>query len=479
MVGTINPASNGEIGGRFAAAVSAISEYRLIPRLETFPTVVSFAQTTLGKMITLAVFALGLFFVLPDRFSALFLTSMLGLMTFAPEYRHFLLAVAPITIVLAQTSKDPLRVGLNLAVIAVGIFLYWCAMRWPKSWFGQRPVLFLLTGFTTLILVACAATPRSLPHSILWNLVDLMASYVWFIGYALIDRNSKASRDLPLELASFHPLWGSTNTPFPKGAAYLRRIEARNPEQLAIVQLKGLKLLAWAILLSLFSAIWYRFFHGYLRIPTSAQALAMSVRGTPIAWRLRWESQILFFFEVTLDFAIFGNKFISVCRMAGFNALRNSYRPLSSRTIAEFFNRFYYYFKELLVDLFFYPTFLRYWKKHRRLRTIFATFVAVAFGNSFYHLTRDWGFIRNDGPWKALANYQVLFFYNVILATALSVSQLRKRGPRPTGLLRGRIVPGFGVIFFYCVLSVFGDEARLYPLAVHLKYLAGLFFIHF
>ena len=92
-----------------------------------------------------------------------------------------------------------------------------------------------------------------------------------------------------------------------------------------------------------------------------------------------------------------GARFIAGCRMAGFNALRNSYRPLSSRTIAEFFNRFYYYFKELLVDFFFYPAFLRYWKGHKRLRMIFATFAAVFFGNSFYHLTRDWQFIRDDG----------------------------------------------------------------------------------
>jgi hypothetical protein len=85
--------------------------------------------------------------------------------------------------------------------------LYWCAMRWPKSWFGQRPIAFLLTGFSTLILIACAATPRSSLYSILWNLVESMASYVWFIGYALTDRNSKVSRDLTLEAASLRPLW--------------------------------------------------------------------------------------------------------------------------------------------------------------------------------------------------------------------------------------------------------------------------------
>jgi hypothetical protein len=465
--------------GFTGAAAKSLAEFRIIPRLERFPGVVSFAQTAPGRAVLLAAFGLGLRFFLPDLLSTLSFVLLLGIMTFMPEYRRFILAVSPLVVVTREDIGDPLLLGLTLGMVALGILLYWCALRWPKSWFGQRPILFLLSGLTALILLACTTTPHSLPYSILWSAVGVAVSYVWFIGYALIDRSSKPSRDLTLQVASFRPLWGSTNTPFPKGAAYLRRIEAKNPEQLAIAQLKGLKLLVWAILLTLFSNFWYRFFHGYLRIPTSAQALAMSVHGTPVAWHLRWESLILFFFEVILSFSILGHRIIAVCRMAGFNALRNVYRPLSSTTIAEFFNRFYYYFKELLVDFFFYPTFLRYWKGHRRLRMVFATFASVAFGNSFFHLTRDWHFIRDAGPLKALVNYQVLFFYNVILSIALSVSQLKKRGPMPTGFFRGRLLPALGVCFFYCVLSVFGDEDRLYPLTEHLKYLASLFFIHF
>ena len=461
-----------------ARSISAVFRFRLIPPLETFPAAISFAQTRLGQISSARGVWSGRTSFVP-AVAFWFMMLPLALITFRPQIRHLVLAAAPIILVVSRISADPLVTGLNLSVIALGIVLYWCVARWPKTWFGRRPLVFLLTGFSALIFMACAATPSSLTYSILWSLVALVASYVWFIAYALTDRHSTSGRDLTLELGSFRPLWGSTNTPFPKGAAYLRRIEARTPEQLAIVQLKGLKLLAWAILLSLFSGLVdHGFVHEYLQIPTSAQALALSVRGTPVAWNVRWESQILFFFEITLDFAVLGHKFIAVCRMAGFNALRNSYRPLSSRTIAEFFNRFYYYFKELLVDLFFYPAFFRYFKKHRKLRTTFATFVAVVLGNSFYHLTRDWQFLQRDGLWKALVGYQVLFFYNVVLATALSISQLRARGPRPTGLVRGRLLPVLGVILFYCVLSVFGDESRLYPLDVHLRYLASLFFIH-
>jgi hypothetical protein len=396
-----------------------------------------------------------------------------------PKHRRIFLAIAPVIIILRQSFLTPVLLSLNLAVIGLGILLYWCVMRWPKSLFGRRPVAFLLSGFTLLILLACAAAPRSLFYTLSWSLVGFLASYVWFIGYALIDRSSKPVRDLTLEVAAFHPLWGSTNTPFPKGAAYLRRIEAQNPEQLAIAQLKGLKLLAWTILLGLFQGLWNGFFHAYLQIPTAAQALALSVHGTPVAWHLCWESEILAFFEIILSFSIFGHRFIACCRMAGFNALRNTYRPLSSTTIAEFFNRFYYYFKELLVDFFFYPTFLRFWKGHRRLRMVFATFAAAFFGNGFYHFTRDWQIIQNDGLWNATVNYQVYLFYCFVLAAALSISQLRRRGPRRTGFLRGQVMPALGVCFFYCLLNVFDAEERSYPLIEHLRFLASMFFIRF
>jgi hypothetical protein len=304
-----------------------------------------------------------------------------------------------------------------------------------------------------------------------------VASYVWFICYAITDRSSNPQKDSTLQLAALRPLWGSTNTPFPKGAAYLRRIEAQTPEQLAVTQLKGLKLLVWAILLSVFSTLWNRLFHGYLLIPTADQALAMSVHGAPAAWQLRWASLILGFFESILAVSIMGHQIIAVCRFAGFNALRNTYRPLSSTTLAEFFNRFYYYFKELLVDFFFYPVFLRYFKQHRRLRMAFATFSAVVFGNSFYHFMRDWQIIRQVGIWQAMVSYEASLVYCLILAAGLTISQLRKRAPKSPSLLRGHIVPAFGVAAFYCVINVFVISERTYPLADYLRFFASLFFI--
>lgn len=457
--------------------LSNLSEFRLIPRVEKMPSAVSFAQTAPGKTLMLALFGCGMWIFLRDFPEWAVLLTSVSIATFMPTLRHLLLAAAPLFLVVLKNFKDPLLLSLTFGVVLAGALLYWCANRWPQSYFGRRPVAHLLSGFVAIILFASATPAHSVLNVVAWNIVGILTNYVWFIAYALLDRNSKWSDDFKLELATFRPIWGSTVTPFPKGAANLRRIEAKTSERLAIVQLKGLKLLIWAFLLGSLQVRWNLFFHDYLKIPTPVQSLTMSVRGMPFAWHVRWESQILFFFEVALRFAVTGHVFIAACRMAGFDALRNSYRPLSSTTIAEYFNRFYYYFKELLVDVFFYPTFLRYCKKHRRLRTFFATFVAIAFGNSFFHLTRDWHFIRSEGPWKALAGYQVLFFYNLLLATAVGISQMRKGDPRAKSFVRRRIVQPLGVLSFYCVLGVFGDESRLYPLGEHLKYLANLFFI--
>jgi hypothetical protein len=456
-----------------------LADFRLIPRIETYPRVVEFVQTPLGKIVLLALFGAGLRYFDSDLLYVLLSAFLLAVISLLPEYRRFVLAITPIIIVVIQTRGTPLVLGLTLGVVGLGSFLYWCAMRWPKSRFGQRPITFLLTGFSALIGWACAAKPQAALDAILWAIVGVMASYVWFIAYALTDRSSKPARDFSLELATFRPLWGSTNTPFPKGAAYLRRIEAKTPEQLAVTQLKGLKLLAWAILLAVVQTAWYRFFHGYLHVPLADQALAMSVRGTPAPWHMRWAAQILAYFELVLNVSIFGHRIIAFARMAGFNALRNTYRPLSATSLIEFFNRFYYYFKELLVDLFFYPAFLRYFKKHRRLRTIFATFAAIVFGDTFYHVTRDWHFFQDLGFWKGIASYQVEFVYMIALAIALSISQLKKRVPKPTGFLRGRLLPTVGVAVFYIVVSFFETDTRAFSLAQTARYFASMFFIHF
>lgn len=453
-----------------------LGNFRLIPRIDTYPRIVAFAQTDVGKIVLLILFGLGLAY---SKQAWLALTLWLTLITFLPDRRRMLVTAAT----LAFTFVTPLRsfahplynVTLLGSAIALGAILFWSAVLWPRSWYGKRPVAFFLSGFAALVLLASSVPRTARYYHLIWDFTAVLSTYIWFIGYSLLDTNAPNRDPLSLQLGTYRPFWGSTNTPFPKGAAYLRRIEARNAEQLAVTQLKGLKLLVWSILISLFAQLFARYVHGYLGVPTFDQALSLSVNRTPLPWYRCWASLAADFLEAMMALSIWGHRFIACCRMAGFNALRNTYRPLSSRTVAEFFNRFYYYFKELLVDFFFFPTFLRYFKKSGRFRTVAAIFAAACFGNAFYHFVRDLGFIKDLGLVRALVGYQVPAFYCIALAAGISISWLRNRGPARTGLIRGRLWPSLCVGFFYCLLDIFGSSQRNYPLTEHFRFLAHLF----
>ena len=445
------------------------ARWRLIPSIEQYPRVVAFAQTPAGKLALVGAFAFGWALFLPQPADWIVVTISVGLITFLPKLRWKFVAFGTLALTVVQPGAPYL-----LAAVLLGILLFWCARRWPRSRLGRRPVATLLTGFSLLFLACCAIRRDSTSFWPAWLAIGVLSKYVWFIGYALMDRTASVRKDLALETGTLQPFWGSTTTPFPKGAAYLRRVEARDPAQLAVTQLKGIKLLAWALFLMYFQRLWMFGFHTYLHIPLASQALAMSVQRTPYPWYICWVSQVLSFFEFLLELSIFGHRFIAGCRIAGFNALRNTCRPLSSTTIIDFFNRFYFYFKELLVEFFFYPTFFRFFKKHRQLRVVAATFAAATFGNMFFHFTRDYWMIPRYGLVNSIVNFQVFAFYCVVLGAALSVSQLRRRRAQPSGFIRGRLLPATWVVLFYCLLDVFGSTQRNYPLAEHFRFLGHL-----
>ena len=216
---------------------------------------------------------------------------------------------------------------------------------------------------------------------IAWMFVFTFGAYFWFIGYALVDARSRDGDGVGRQLGTFHPFWGSTMVPIPKGASHLRRIECKTSQDLAVTQLKALKLLAWATLLNAAAYLLAKLLEGALPIPSFASAFDSFVAGVPVPWYLCWFALMTAFVQNLLSIAIWGHTVIACCRMAGFRALRNTYRPLEARTVAEFWNRYYYYFKELLADFFFYPTFFRWFKGHKRVRLAAATFMAAGFGN--------------------------------------------------------------------------------------------------
>jgi hypothetical protein len=457
-----------------------LASFRLIPRIETYPKVVSFAQTPIGKLVLLALFGLGLSACIGDWLP---LTVCLLVVTFIPTKRRLLVTIFTLAFTfLIPWIHGPVPLSIIVTfmqVFALAGLFFWCATLFPRSLYGRRPICFLLCTFSSFIVLGTVLPHNERAYTLVWQFLFIFATYVWFIGYSLLDACSPKHDNFGLQLGTYSPFWGSSNTPFPKGASYLRRIEAQDAEQLAITQLKGLKLLTWSLLILVGLRCSNSFFHGHLGIPTFAEALKLSVQRQPLPWYGCWSGLIFSFFTGLMNISITGHRIIACCRMAGFNALRNTYRPLSSVTVAEFFNRYYYYFKELLVDFFFYPTFMRYFKKSPSLRLAAAIFAAAGFGNAFYHFTASLDFARTYGLWNGLVSFQVYFFYCFLLATAITISTLRQRTKVYAGFLRSELLPAISVILFYCLLDVFGSTEHKYPLVEHFRFFGHLFFLNF
>ncbi|NNE05808.1 MAG: hypothetical protein HKN15_08820, partial [Xanthomonadales bacterium] len=133
--------------------------------------------------------------------------------------------------------------------------------------------------------------------------------------------------------------------------------------------------------------------------------------------------------------------------------------------------RYYYYFKELLVEFFFYPAFMRYFKRSPKLRMVLATMAAAGFGNVLYHFLRDSSYIVRMGLWEALLAFKVYLVYGALLGLAIGVSQLRNQGRRTDrNSLRTRILAPVSVLAFYCVLSIFDDPDRSLPAIEYFRF---------
>jgi hypothetical protein len=452
--------------------------FRLIPRIETYPRLVSFSQTIPGQVVLLAVFGL-----IYARFNpnGIPLTLCLAMLTWMPHKRHQLVTVSTLIFALLlpwNGVPHPLRYAASIvAVLAFCVTLIWSRTKWPQSWYGRNSATILIAGFGLWISAISLIPWYVFRMHVVWDLSIVFVGYMWYVAYVLIDRNAESPREMGLETGFLQPFWGAMYTPFPNGTAYLRQIEAKNPEQLAIIQLKGLKLLAWSTLILIFSNLFDLFCHGYLRVPDFALALSLSAQRTPLPWFVDWASLIVYFFEKVMGGAVLSHCIIACCRMAGFDALRNMYRPLSSKTVADFFNRYFFYYKELLVTFFFFPVFLKQSSRHPRLRMAVAIFAAACLGNSFFHFSRELVLIHNAGLWAAIRSFQAFFFYTAVLAIALIVSRLRRRKPLPAGFFRGTLCPAFSVSFFYCLLTVFAVVDHRFPLSVDLRFLGHLFFI--
>jgi hypothetical protein len=340
--------------------------------------------------------------------------------------------------------------------------------------------LAVVSSFLGLVFVAQPPISSGWFRITLWAFLIAVLPHLWFLAYALHDVNARREHAPSSQrLGVFHPFWGSSLTPIGKGLSYLRKFEAQTAQELAVTQLKGLKLAIWACLLAACKSGLASAVYGYMEIPQFDDAFSQFTAGAAPSPLLCWASLVSSFVLDLLDLTVAGGMIIAFARLAGFRLLRNTYRPLHSKTLAEFWNRYYFYYKELLVDHFFYPTFLLCFRKHRRLRVFFATFAAACVGNLLFHFLRDIRFVVKMGFWRAAVGDQSDAFYTLLLAVGVGCSQMLQRNrTEPPGWLRGNVLPCLWVIAFFCILHVFDApldrEHTLWQRAQFLFYMAGV-----
>jgi len=480
------------LGAPRLAPRASKADFHLLPALEKNPRAVRFALSRAGKATLVAGFAAMAWLVHKPAAVA-----GVALVVFFPARRRFMIALASLAMVLVTSRLDELLQALAkqealprlahhfafkpaVLLLSLGLVIGFVQLVKTRLSALQRWSVATLVTLNAGLLGLVALLPlQGAWRALAWAVVAGAGGYLWYAAYSLGDRGDRRGRTLLKDASAWRPFWGGTAVPFPKPGRSLEELEVRTPEEAAVWQLKALKLVTWALMLAVlrtalvllatggpsYPSGWLpdtvlamapsaSFAGMSLQVPSLQDALALSLAGTPHSAAVNWASLALHLGVDLLDISILGHVVVAGARMAGFKALRNTHRPLESRSIADFWNRYYFYFKELLLDFFFFPAYMRWFKKHPRLRLFFATFAAAGLGNFLYHWLADPAGMVSFGFWGSLLARETYALYVVLLVLGIGLSQMVKPRSATRPSYMARVATTSGVLLFYGLLQI-------------------------
>jgi len=386
-----------------------------------------------------------------------------------------------------RDPSDPASWLATALVIGALFGVLWAYYRAAVSfarlpgWVRRHPQVSLHLSFWAFLSLLWLALPAAgITRTIGLGIAIVIPFLIWRLGYLLLSaqRGRMAGTGFGDHLMYLWPAYGGTETPYGKGLDYLSRNEARDEEALARSQLAGIKLFVlaglWSLLLDLMSTLVYGDLNGplgdvlggfHLGVPRLNHLLQQSGGASP---GLAWASIYCELIWQVLRLAVRGHVIIGTLRLFGFNVFRNTYKPLLAESISAFWNRYFYYFKELLSELFFMPVFARWFRGWNRLRLFVAVMAAAGFGNLYYHVLKQDELLL-AGDFEALwLRYRSRAVYCALLAIGIFVSMLReqsRRGvPPPPGLHR-RVIRIAGVWTFFGLIYIWHGNYGVDPWA--------------
>lgn len=410
-----------------------------------------------------------------------------------PSRRRAILAAAAVCIgiinplVVLGSKKGLLPADvLGVAFVIIALFgilylTYRAASRFAAlpAVVRRHPQLTLHLFYWSLLAVLWNTAPTTgLWRVVLLGVAMVFPLVIWRCNYLLLSGQlgKMAGTRFTDHLIYLWPAYGGTNSPIAMGYGHLSRNEAKTEEELAKSQLAGIKLillgLLWGISLYAFQGLVYGD-----RIPTLGQLVK---QGGDAPLGAAWASIYCELVKQVLRLASGGHIAIGILRLFGFNAFRNTYKPLLAESVMEFWNRYYYYFKELLANFFFLPTFTGLGKKLKnwpQLRLFFAVFAAAFIGNMYYHVLEKTAMLVCGDVFEVLYDFRSRIFYCLLLAVGIYVSMLRQQHlgghPRPPGIHR-RLLRMAGVWTFFGLIFIWDVKSRA-SFSIRTDFFLGLF----
>jgi hypothetical protein len=474
------------------------SRLRCFLAIDEYKTFVTYGQTAIGRVLLLVIAIMAVAPQFGNWAAVLAVTSAMATVVWPKRRVQILLTAtwvsAFVNIVLGEVdtldniravlAQEHLPGGVSVLLATGFLFLFFLAAASmlyrvkcaPQSLLAKRPLVILLALEAMLCSIGSFGVLHGWHRAMLWSAIFIFTPYLWFLPFAIADLRSRTPSPIAIQMSVLRPFWSPTYLPFGKGAAFLRKHLSTTPQDLAVTQLKAIKLLIWAnVLFGMRSALRWAL-EEWVSISSIGEAIDAFLNNRPFPLAVGWTALIISTARYSLQIAAWAHLFVGIARLAGYRLPRGSWRPLQSRTLMDYFNRFHYYFKELLVDLFFVPTFFKVFRQHPKVRMFFATFMAAGVGNAVWHFTRDISFVAETGPVASFERFTSYAFYCVILATGVGVSQIRANlGFRPSLTLLGRLYSFLFVWSFVVCMHVFSYESLNQTLGQRIAFLASLF----
>jgi len=423
-----------------------------------------------------------------------------------PSRRRTILAIASIIVGI----KIPLKYldkaegfavptdGLGAVLMILAIFgVLWLLYRAAAGFASlpgmirRHPQITLHALFWTCLALLWNTTPAiGMWRGILLGVAFAFPFLLWRGGYMLMAGQHGRVAGTPFRDHLFYllPAYGGSNTPYGKGFEYLSRSEAKTDEELARSQLAGIKLFilytCWVITLNIMDGVIYGPGNA-ITVALNGHTLGLHRLGDLVAQGAQapllgsWASIYCELIRQVLHHAIYGHAIIGILRLFGFNVFRNTYKPLLAESVVEFWNRYYYYFKELLVNFFFLPTFTRLGsrlRKHPNLRLFAAVFAAAFIGNMYYHVLQHESALVEGNVFEVIYTLRSRAFYCLLLAIGVFVSMLRQqRGTASKAATQSaRILRIFGVWTFFGLIFIWNIKGGA-PFFTRIGFFLNLF----